>query len=90
MASKRTKNHKEIHEEAISNEEFLDILKRLVKIESEMKKWAKKNESEKKKDREEKDILVDEIAKLKIENINLQRNNLMTSRHLGKMVKYLP
>ena len=55
-----------------------------------MKKWAKKNESEKKKDREEKDILVDEIAKLKIENINLQRNNLMTSRHLGKRVKYPP
>ena len=54
MASKRTKNHKEIHEEAISNEEFLDILKRLVKIESEMKKSAKEVESQKQKDREEK------------------------------------
>ena len=58
MASKRTKDHKEIHEETISKDNFLDVVNRLVKIDSEMRKRAKETESQKQKYREQKDMLM--------------------------------
>ena len=38
MTSKRLKEHKEIHDEVISKEDFLDVFNRLLKIENDMKK----------------------------------------------------
>ena len=61
MASKLTK---EIHEETISKEKFLDVVNRLVKLE----KWAKEIEAPNKKDKEEKDLFMGQIAKLKVDN----------------------
>ena len=55
MAYKRTK---EIHEETIFKEEFFDVVNRLVKIDSEMRKRAKETESQKQKYREQKDMLM--------------------------------
>ena len=78
MASKQTKECKEINEETISKEEFLDVFNLLVKIESDIKTWAKQTESQKKKDREEQNTLMAEIEKLKIEKISTLRINLMT------------
>ena len=80
MASKRTK---EIHEETISKEEFLDVVNRLVKLE----KWAKEIEAQNKKDKEEKDMLMGQITKLKVDNINLQKQlqDLETSREDGEI-----
>ena len=81
MTSRR--NHKETHEEIISKEEFLDVLNRLVKIE----KWAKEIEAEKQKDKEEKEVLIAEITKLKLDNTNLQKQvkDLETSREDGEI-----
>ena len=80
MASKRTK---EIHEGTISKEEFLDVVNRLVKLE----KWAKEIEAQNKKDKEEKDMLMGQITKLKVDNINLQKQlqDLETSREDGEI-----
>ena len=80
MASKRTK---EIHEETISKEEFLVVVNRLVKLEE----WEKETETQNKKDKEEKDMLMDQIVKLKVDNINLQKQlqNLETSREDGEI-----
>ena len=69
--SKRTKEHKDVQDEAISKEDFLDMFNRLTKIEMDMKKWVKNAETHKKKDREENDALKAEIEKLKEENTNL-------------------
>ena len=66
MASRRTK---EMHEETISKEEFLDVVNRLVKLEE----WAKETEAQNKKDKEEKDMLMDQQSKLKVDNINIQK-----------------
>ena len=80
MASKRTK---EIHEETISKEEFLDVVNRLVKLEE----WAKETEAQNKKDKEEKDMLMDQLSKLKVDNIKLQKElqDLETSREDGEI-----
>ena len=80
MASRRTK---EMHEETISKEEFLDVVNRLVKLEE----WEKETETQNKKDKEEKDMLMDQIVKLKVDNINLQKQlqNLETSREDGEI-----
>ena len=86
---KKKKKHKEIHDEVVCKEVFLDAFNRLVKIENDMKKWVKEAESHKKKDKEEKDAVKVEIEKLKVGNVNL-KNNSMTSRYLRKMVKYAP
>ena len=67
MTSRR--NHKETHEETITKEEFLDVLNRLVKMEN----WAKETEAENKKDKAEKELLMAEVAKLKVDNENLQK-----------------
>ena len=74
MTSRR--NQKETHEEIISKEEFLDILNRLGKIE----KWAKETEAEK-------ELLMAEVAKLKVDNENLQKQikDLETSREDGEI-----
>ena len=73
MTSKRTKEHKDIHDEAISKEEFLDMFNRVTKMEMDMKKWVKDAETHKKKDREEKDALKAEIEQLKVENTDLKK-----------------
>ena len=80
MASRRTK---EMHEETISKEEFLVVVNRLVKLEE----WEKETETQNKKDKEEKDMLMDQIVKLKVDNINLQKQlqNLETSREDGEI-----
>ena len=67
MTSKR--NHKETHEETISKKQILDVFNRLVKIE----KWAKETEAENKKDKAEKELLMAEVAKLNVDNENLQK-----------------
>ena len=66
MVSKRTK---EIHEEIVSKEEFLAVVNRLIKLEE----WAKETEAQNKKDKEEKDMLMDQQSKLKVDNINIQK-----------------
>ena len=67
----------------ISKEEFLDVLNRLVKFE----KWAKEIEAEKQKDKEEKELLFAEIAKLKVDNVNLRKQvkDLEISREDGEI-----
>ena len=83
MTSKRTKEHKDIQDEAISKEDFLDMFNRLTKLE----KWVKDAETHKKKDREEKDALKAEIEKLKVENTNLKKelDDIKVSREDGEI-----
>ena len=83
LTSKWGKYHKETHEEIISKEEFLDVLNCLVKIQ----KWAKEIESQKQKDREEKDMFMAEITKLKVDNMNIkeQVKDLKTFREDGEI-----
>ena len=52
-----------------------------------MEKWAKEIEAEKQKDKEERELLIAEVAKLKVDNVNLQRRikNLETSREDGEI-----
>ena len=87
MTSKQTKEHKDIQEEAISKEDFLDRFNHLTKIEMDMKKWVEDAETYKKKDREEKDALKAEIEKLKVENTNLKKqlNDIEGSREDGEI-----
>ena len=42
MMSKRTKEHKDIQDEAISKDDFLDMFNRLTKIEMDMKKMGER------------------------------------------------
>ena len=49
MNSKRLKEIKEIHDEVISKNDFLDIFNGLVKIENDIKKWAKEAKTHMKK-----------------------------------------
>ena len=87
MTSKRTKEHKDIQDEAISKEDFLDMFNRLTKIEMDMKKWVKDTETHKKKDREEKDALKAEIEQLKVENTDLKKQlkDIEVSREDGEI-----
>ena len=81
MTSRR--NHKETNEEIISKEDFLDVLNRFVKME----KWVKEIEAEKQKAKEERELLIAEVAKLKVDNVNLQKRikDLETSREDGEI-----
>ena len=74
MTSRR--NHKETHEETITREEFLEVLNRLDKMEKRVEKTEAKNE-----------LLMNEVAKLKVENENLvkQVKDLETSREDGEI-----
>ena len=80
MASRRTK---EMHEETISKEEFLDVVNRLVKLEE----WVKETEAQNKKDKEEKDMLMVQLSNLKLDNINLQKllQDIATTREDGEI-----
>ena len=80
MVSKRTK---EIHEEIVSKEEFLAVVNRLIKLEE----WAKETGAQNKKDKEEKNMLMDQLSKLKVDNIKLQKElqDLETSREDGEI-----
>ena len=73
MMSRQTKEHKDIQGEAISKEDLLDLFNHLTKMENDMRKWAKDAEIEKKKDREQKDVVKAEIKKIKVENTNLKK-----------------
>ena len=46
-----------------------DVLNRLIKI----GKWAKEIEAENKKDKEEKELFIADVAHLKVDNVNLQK-----------------
>ena len=46
-----------------------DVLNLLIKIE----KWAKEIKAENKKDKEEKELFIADVAHLKVDNVNLQK-----------------